>query len=252
MTSTADRMTAAYFDAFEALVAVTPKGWHTERGTARGSLTHCGVPLLNVAYDMTPEPDLGSLDEVATEVGRQGARWSIMVRRGVGDEVVDLAARHGLVERQEVPILGCAVDDLVFRASAAQRELVHHVGAARSDLYTEILAQGFETPESVFGPLMGGGVLDAASMTGYLADDGQPVGTGFGIRTPDAIGVYNIAVVPSARGRGLGRALTEAALRDGVAAGARWAFLLPSVMGQPLYESMGFRLVDNWTMFTAR
>ncbi|MFE9191979.1 GNAT family N-acetyltransferase [Micromonospora sp. NPDC007208] len=253
MGSTADRMTAAYLDAFESLVDVTPKGWYAEGGTARAAVTRSDVPLLNVAYDMTPEPDLGSLDEMATEVGSQGVRWSIMVRRAAGDDIVDLAARHGLVERSDVPLLACAAGDLVFRSSAAQRQLVRQVGAVKSDIYTEVLAQGFEAPESIFGPLMGGGVLDAASMAGYLAEEsGRPVGTGFGIRTPDAIGVYNIAVVPSSRGRGLGRAITEAVLHDGVAAGAEWAYLLPSVMGRPLYESMGFRLVTSWTMFTAR
>lgn len=65
------------------------------------------------------------------------------------------------------------------------------------------------------------------------------------------IGVFNIAVVPSARGRGLGRALTEAALRDGVAAGADAAYLHASPMGRPLYEAMGFSLVETWTLFQA-
>ncbi|MEW2428747.1 GNAT family N-acetyltransferase [Micromonospora sp. NPDC047644] len=253
MSSAADRMTAAYFDGFESLVRATPKGWHAARGTARAAVTHSGVPPLNMAYDTTPEPDLGSLDEMATEVGRQGLPWSIMVRGGVGDRVADLAARHGLVERSAVPLLACAADNLVFRASAAQRELVHRVDAAQSDLYTEILAQGFETSEGLFGPLMRGRVLDAPSMAGYLVEGpGRPVGTGFGIRTPGAIGVFNIAVVPPARGQGLGRAITEAVLHDGVVDGADWAYLLPSVMGQPLYRSMGFRLVTRWAMFTSR
>ncbi|MEU4680328.1 GNAT family N-acetyltransferase [Micromonospora sp. NPDC023737] len=252
MNTTADRMAATYFDAIEFLCGVTPKGWYAERGTARAAVTCASVPTLNVAYDTTSEPDLDALDEMAIEVSRQAEHWSIIVR-WAGDEVAELAARHGLTERSELPMLACAADDLVFRAGAADRKVVHRVGAAESELYTEILTQGFEAPEGTFGELMGGGVLDADPITGYLAEEsGRPAGTGLGIVTNGMVGVFNIAVVPSARGRGLGRSITETVLLDGIAAGADAAYLQASAMGRPLYESMGFRLVENWIMFEAR
>ncbi|MDW5324361.1 GNAT family N-acetyltransferase [Plantactinospora sp. KLBMP9567] len=252
MNTTADRMAAAYFDAIEFLCRVTPKGWYAERGTARAAVTRADIATLNVACDTSLEPDLGSLGELATEVGRQAAYWSIMVRAGVGDEVAGLAARHGLVQRSDLPFLACAGGDFVFRAGTAPRDLVRRVGAAESDRYTAVLAQGFEVPDGAFGSLMGGGVLDSEPVTGYLAEEsGRPAATGLGIRTRDVVGVFNIAVVPSARCRGLGRAVTEAVLLDGVASGADAAYLHASAMGRPLYESMGFRLVENWTVFTA-
>jgi ribosomal protein S18 acetylase RimI-like enzyme len=65
------------------------------------------------------------------------------------------------------------------------------------------------------------------------------------------VGVYNLAVVPRARGYGLGRAMTERVMEDGFAAGAETAYLHSSAAGRPLYESMGFRLVQTWTTFTA-
>ncbi|MGI5522393.1 GNAT family N-acetyltransferase [Micromonospora sp. CA-259024] len=253
MDISADRMAAAYFDAIEILCEVTPKGWYAERGTARAAVTHAGIATLNAAYDTTTEPDLGSLDEMATEVGRQAAHWSIMVRGEAGDEVTDLAARHGLLERSDLPMLACNAADIVFRSRAAQGPSVRQVSAAEHDLYTETLTESFEAPEGVFGSLMGGGVLDAAPFTGYLAEEsGRPTGTGLGMRTSGVVGVFNIAVVPSARGRGLGRVLTETVLRDGIAAGADAAYLQSSAMGRPLYESMGFALVETWTVFQAR
>ncbi|MGQ5261945.1 GNAT family N-acetyltransferase [Micromonospora sp. ZYX-F-536] len=253
MSNTADRMAAAYFDAIEVLCGVTPKGWYAERGTARAAVTHAAIAGLNVAYDTTPEPDLGALDAMATEVGRQAPHWSIMVRGEAGDEIADLAARHGLMERSDLPLLACTADDIVFRAGAAQRTSVRRVGAAENDLYTRTLTESFEAPEGAFGSLMDGGVLDASSITGYLAEDsGRSAGTGLGMRTANVIGVFNIAVVPAARGRGLGRTITETVLLDGIAAGADAAYLQSSAMGRPLYESMGFRLVENWTVFQAR
>ncbi|MEU4408406.1 GNAT family N-acetyltransferase [Streptosporangium sp. NPDC023963] len=253
MDTTADRMAAAYFDAIEFLCGVTPTGWYAERGTARAAVTGAGVATLNAAYDTEPEPDRESLDEMATEVGGRGVPWSIMVRGEAGGEIADLAARHGLAERSDLWLLACATGDVVFRADAARRKPVRQVGATESDLYTEALTQGFEAPEGVFGSLMGGGVLDAGPVTGYLAEEyGRPTGTGLGIRGPGVVGVFNIAVVPDARSRGLGRAITETVLLDGVAAGAGEAYLHTSAMGRPLYESMGFRPVEKWTVFEAR
>ena len=98
MHTIADRLAASYFDAIETLCGVTPKGWYAQRGTARAAVTHAGVATLNAVYDTTAEPDLGSLDELATEVGRQVAQWSIIVRGEADDEVRDLAARHGLLK----------------------------------------------------------------------------------------------------------------------------------------------------------
>jgi len=250
--TTADRMAAAYFAAIELLCEETPNGWYAERGTARAAVTHAGVAALNCAYDTAPEPDLASLAELAVEVGRLAEPWSIMVRGRAGDEVAALAARHGLVERSDLPLLACAADEAVFRSDAAHLKSVRPVGAAESDRYTEVLTEGFEAPEGVFDSLMSGSMLDAAPITGYLADEsGQPVGTGLGVLTAGVIGVFNIAVIPSARGRGLGRTITEAVLLDGFQAGADAAYLHASVLGRPLYESMGFRLVENWTAFEA-
>ncbi|MFC0505384.1 GNAT family N-acetyltransferase [Micromonospora costi] len=253
MTATADRAAAAYFDAIETICGVTPKGWYAEQGTARAAVTHTDIATLNVAYDITAEPDLASLDEMATAVGRQATRWSIMVRGEAGEEVAALAARHGLLDRGDLPLLACAAGDIALRAATAQRGAVRQVGATESDLYTDTLTRGFEAPEGTFGSLMGGGVLDADPITGYLAEEaGKPAGTGLGLRTGGVVGVFNIAVVPTARGRGLGRAITETVLRDGVAAGADAAYLHSSDMGRPLYESMGFRLVETWTVFRTR
>jgi hypothetical protein len=102
------------------------------------------------------------------------------------------------------------------------------------------MAEGFEAPIDVFASLMGGNVLDAPGVTGYLAEvDGRPAATGLGVMSGGAVGVFNISVVPSARRRGLGRAMTVLVMADGFAAGADAAFLHPSRAGLPLYESLG-------------
>ncbi|MET8202765.1 GNAT family N-acetyltransferase [Micromonospora taraxaci] len=254
MSTTADRLATAYFDAIAALCQVTPKGWYAERGTARAGITHAGLASLNGVFDLTTDPDLESLDELATEVARHIPHWSIIVRGEASAAVVDLAARHGLRGRSVMPFLACATDDITFRPDPPQqRTPLRRVGATENDTYTDALTESFEAPEGAFGSLMGGAVLDTDGVTGYLAEESdRPVGTALGMLTSGVIGVFNIGVVPSARGRGLGRTLTETVLRDGIAAGADAAYLHTSPMGRPLYESMGFVLVENWTMFATQ
>ena len=70
--------------------------------------------------------------------------------------------------------------------------------------------------------------------------------TGLGIRSGRTIGVYNIATIESARGRGYGAAITRQVVADGIAAGCDVAILQASDMGYPVYERMGFRTVVEY------
>ncbi|NWF69129.1 MAG: GNAT family N-acetyltransferase [Chloroflexi bacterium] len=62
-------------------------------------------------------------------------------------------------------------------------------------------------------------------------------------------GIYNIATLESARGRGLGRAMTLKACHEGRAAGYHVAILQASRMGYPLYQKMGFRRVCDLRLY---
>ncbi|MFI5934046.1 GNAT family N-acetyltransferase [Actinoplanes sp. NPDC051494] len=248
---TADRAAQALVDAVARLVAVTPAGWSTGRGNVRGLAGGSAVASLNAVVSTAAEPDPAALDAVATELGALGLPWSILVREAAGDAVAAVAARHGLSHRDESPLMVCDAGDAVLTSDEHRSTLIHRVGAARSDAYTAALAAGFGVPDGVFGSLMGGGVLDAPGFTGYLAGEpGGPVATGLGVTGHGMVGVFNITVDPSRRGHGLGRAMTARVLADGFAAGCTTAYLQTSEDGRALYESMGFRLVENWAVFT--
>ncbi|MBK8559187.1 GNAT family N-acetyltransferase [Candidatus Amarobacter glycogenicus] len=76
--------------------------------------------------------------------------------------------------------------------------------------------------------------------------DGRPVARSMGIVSGALAGVYNVYVAPSERGRGFGKALTSAAVAAGVAVGATAACLESTELAFPLYESLGFRRVDDY------
>ena len=82
--------------------------------------------------------------------------------------------------------------------------------------------------------------------------EGRPVGTSLAIRTGDVSGVYAVGTLPEARRRGVGSALTWAAVSAGRAWGCDTIVLQASEMGFPLYAAMGFRTVVKYTTFIRR
>jgi ribosomal protein S18 acetylase RimI-like enzyme len=112
------------------------------------------------------------------------------------------------------------------------------------DVWVETLGQGFGE-----GPREARWVGEVYRRLG-LADpwrhyvgfvDDRPVGTATIFLTGDVAGVYFVMTVPEARRRGLGRAITQAALEDARASGAQYAVLGSSAAGRSVYASLGFR-----------
>ena len=77
------------------------------------------------------------------------------------------------------------------------------------------------------------------------ADDGTVVGTGVATINGPVGWIGTIWVAPAWRGKGLGRALTEAPIDAAEAAGCRTLVLVATEAGRPLYERLGFE-VQTW------
>ena len=56
----------------------------------------------------------------------------------------------------------------------------------------------------------------------------------------------------TARGRGLGAAVTWAAVHEGLRRGARFASLQAWPMGEPVYRRIGFAAVSHYGVFLPR
>jgi ribosomal protein S18 acetylase RimI-like enzyme len=73
--------------------------------------------------------------------------------------------------------------------------------------------------------------------------DAKPVGGAAVFFAEGVAGIYNVAVVPAARGRGIGREVTLAALRAARALGYSLSTLASSDLGLPVYERIGYEEV---------
>ncbi|MFN8616244.1 MAG: GNAT family N-acetyltransferase [Dehalococcoidia bacterium] len=76
--------------------------------------------------------------------------------------------------------------------------------------------------------------------------DGRPVARSMSMTSGELVGVYNVYVAPSQRRRGFGGELTVAAIEAGRARGATAACLESTEAGFSLYESLGFRRIDDY------
>jgi GNAT superfamily N-acetyltransferase len=79
--------------------------------------------------------------------------------------------------------------------------------------------------------------------------DGKPVATTSLCLGGEIGGIFHVVTLPEARGRGVGAAITAAAVRDAARAGCRVAALQASEMAVSVYRSIGFDVVCDLELY---
>ena len=79
---------------------------------------------------------------------------------------------------------------------------------------------------------------------------GRPVASSVLFASAGVAGVYFVGTLDAARGRGLGRAMTVAALREGRDRGYHIGALQGTEMGVPVYRRLGFREYSRFEIYT--
>jgi ribosomal protein S18 acetylase RimI-like enzyme len=245
--SDADEASRAWFAGIGLLARGVP-GMYEKPGRAGVVALVSGIPLptLNGIFAETAHPDVAEVAAFADDMKGLGVPWCMRLRGEPDPEVERVASAHGLRHREFHPLM-LRRGELRPKAheQAARRVRVMHPGEREE--YAAAMAAGFGAPPEVMAPLSSPEVFAVPGVVAYVAeDDGQIAAVGLGISAGEAVGVFNIATVPGQRGRGYGRAVTERIVADGIARGARLAYLTSSEAGFGLYQSMGFRTVERW------
>lgn len=246
----------AFLETVEELARIAPGG-AIQRGAGGAVLAFTGsrIPALNVVMsaDLHPEPKEIALFSTAAEIRADGLPWTIRLRGEPGAEISRIAADHGLTARTRQPFMlrPLTVADRPFTES--RRPRIRQLSGSEYETFAAVLGAVAGAPPSVVSSLYTADVLDQPSITAYVAeaDDGAPVATVLTVVTAGHLALANVCTLPEYRRRGLARALTGTALRDGQAAGAHTAFLHSTEEALPLFEQAGFRTAEFWTLFSA-
>jgi len=212
-----------------------------------------GLPIV-LFNQVIVEREAATPTAVAAAVGvmrERGSRFVVNLRVGTDDRFVGLMAKLGLVPLSERPWMpGMALHPVPTERPPADlpgHEIRQVAGEAGLEDHIRTTSVGFDLPQEIIRAVMVADLLgheEVAIYVGYT--DGEPVTSGLGLRTGRTIGVYNIATLASARGRGYGAAMTRRVAADGTAAGCDVATLQASEMGRPIYERLGYRTVVEY------
>lgn len=162
------------------------------------------------------------------------------------DNLGDYLIRHGLTDDGDEPAMGVALATLPSALPLPDGVAIERVrDLAALEQWVATMTDGFEAPpsflESQLEPIAHDTFDDNAAARYYLASlHGEPVATAALTLTGGMAGIFSVTTVPSARGRGIGGAVTLAPLLDARAAGYQIGVLQASEMGYPVYKRIGF------------
>jgi GNAT superfamily N-acetyltransferase len=154
----------------------------------------------------------------------------------------------GLEPLTVLPLMVCGLpgpvaavpDGVELRADPTAADLATVQAAAFGDPYAldlAFVAPLLSSPDNLFVAAYEGGRAVACARAAV---------------TGDVAGVYDVAVLPAAQGRGLGSAVTAAALGMAVERGCDLAHLNPSAVAHGVYARLGFTDAPPWQVYAPR
>jgi GNAT superfamily N-acetyltransferase len=143
----------------------------------------------------------------------------------------------GMRPRDELPELPAGVS---VREVLDSPMLEDHIRVATANGFPEDAARRLYSEAFVNDP-------DVRLFTAYA--DGQPAGHSAAIRSSDVSGVYAVGVPQPLRRRGIGSAVTWAAVQAGREWGCELVVLQSSPMGFGVYRRMGFEVLTRYATY---
>lgn len=234
---------ANFVVAINLLANVAERGFTRSFGQVQMAVTRLPAAFFNAIF--VTEPLVDGVEDLRHAVDLMRGEYLpfvVHVRADLPAEI-EAARSVGLVGDELLPCYAIETG----RIPAPPSELsIERVDGAGFEPFLDAMIAGFDLPRDLAVQLFPPRVLEAAGVRGYLGTvDGRSVATAMSVRTGDTLGIYSVATLPEARGRGYGTALTWMTLAD-AEPDVKAAVLQASPMGRPIYERMGFRLVREF------
>jgi hypothetical protein len=247
-TDPADETATALLETWHLLMRVHPEAWTEVGDGIAACVTGIPSPGLNGIWCARRDPDPDELRRLLGEVRARGVPHLLELRPGTDDAALAVPAESDLVPADDMPLM--RLDDpaaLGVARDAAPQLAVRELDPAEAGLHAQTAATGFGEDPDHFARLLPPAVMATEGLRSYVGEvHGEIVTTAVGVALGDCVGVFNVATPSEHRRRGYGAAITVRVVQDGLAGGARWAWLQSSPSGYRVYEALGFRTLERW------
>jgi len=247
-----------FIEGYESVSRVVPEGKVEQIGGLTAVRSGMPGPSFNVVFGLNHPKSMAQVKEGIKRLFlRTNTEFQIVTLPETLDELEPLILEMNLTEREDFPGM---VLDPIPEASPSPTKGFEIRQVRGSEEIADLLrtgASGFGTPPNYFD-VWKAGILSGASVpwsqgANYLGYVGvKPAATSIRIRTGDIAGIYFVSTLPEFRRRGYGEAMTRRAIADGRTTGCTLGYLQASKMGRPIYERMGFRVMEEYSEWKAK
>ncbi len=219
------------------------------RGNAIIGLTGGPAADFNMAlFDEDPD-DFAVFDAFVSRVNAIGVSALAMMSGTVSRRLGSVARAKGLVEAGTAPLMARS-------------------GALPDTPVSEFVIQGVTEPRgmSIFGDLVASAfamdrqwvdrtfaaasLLDAPALAFHVAYRRDiPMSAVCSSGAGSTVGIWTMSTPPDKQRQGAGRAVLLAAMQEHVMRGAETFYLIATAAGKPLYEKLGFKTVDELSIW---
>lgn len=231
------------FNAWPALQTIHLDGWllrmaggHTKRANAASALFPSNLP---------PEE---LIREVRTLYRKAGLEPMVRITPLASDGVDQALEAAGWTVFDPTLVMTASIRERIRMEGASSAAIV--LSEEPSDAWIEGAAGAYELADwqrEVLARIVTNIRVDAAFATVFI--DKQPLGYGLGVAERGYVGLYDLAVAPEARGRGVGARMITSLLHWGRSKGAQTAYLQvreANPQAQALYTRLGFAEVYRY------
>ena len=223
------------------------------RLAGRAMLAITGGPTadFNIAViDACPE-DGALFTEFVQQVEQRGLPCVFMLSGACAGRLEPLANKMGLLEAGTAPLMALeGAPPVPSQSGFAIHRITDKEGAAMN---ADLVASAFALDRAWVGRTFSSeALLDAPSFSFFLASkEGQPFSGVTTSMSGTTVGIWSMATPANRQRKGAGRAALIGAIEHHRGLGATTFYLIATPAGKPLYDSVGFKTVDEAHLWVA-
>jgi GNAT superfamily N-acetyltransferase len=187
-----------------------------------------------------------ALGEALEAVRERDLPVAAMLAPHVANALAPVAEAAGLQFGGAVPLMVMRADGPIApgKSCVIERALDPRTVAVAGDL----TAAAFDLPRESVRRALDAAVTETSPAQVFVgAWDGVPMSAVTVTRSGSTVGVWNMSTPPQHQGKGMGRALLTGVMEAQRQAGVTRFYLGATAAGRPLYESLGYETIADWS-----